>query len=109
MVVMLFNTFKQYTEGMGDTQIPMYITLAGNVLNIGLNYLLIYGKGGFPEWGLYGAGLSTLVSRVVMLIAIVAVTALLPRYRKILERVKGLHWSWREGLMPLCLLYTSPW
>ena len=106
MVVMLFNTFKQYTEGMGDTQIPMYITLAGNVLNIGLNYLLIYGKGGFPEWGLYGAGLSTLVSRVVMLIAIVAVTALLPRYRKILERVKGLHWSWREGLVPLLRLGT---
>lgn len=106
MVVMLFNTFKQYTEGMGDTQIPMYITLAGNVLNIGLNYLLIYGKGGFPEWGLYGAGLSTLVSRVVMLIAIVAVTALLPRYRKILERIKGLHWSWREGLVPLLRLGT---
>lgn len=106
MVVMLFNTFKQYTEGMGDTQIPMYITLAGNVLNIGLNYLLIYGKGGFPEWGLYGAGLSTLVSRVVMLIAIVAVTVLLPRYRKILDRVKGLHWSWREGLVPLLRLGT---
>lgn len=106
MVVMLFNTFKQYTEGMGDTQIPMYITLVGNVLNIGLNYLLIYGKGGFPEWGLYGAGLSTLVSRVVMLIAIVAVTALLPRYRKILERVKSLHWSWREGLVPLLRLGT---
>ena len=106
MVVMLFNTFKQYTEGMGDTQIPMYITLAGNVLNIGLNYLLIYGKGGFPEWGLYGAGLSTLVSRVVMLIAIVAVTVLLPRYRKILERVKSLHWSWREGLVPLLRLGT---
>ena len=106
MVVMLFNTFKQYTEGMGDTQIPMYITLAGNVLNIGLNYLLIYGKGGFPEWGLYGAGLSTLVSRVVMLIAIVAVTALLPRYRKILDRIKSLHWSWREGLVPLLRLGT---
>ena len=106
MVVMLFNTFKQYTEGMGDTQIPMYITLTGNVLNIGFNYLLIYGKGGFPEWGLYGAGLSTLVSRVVMLIAIVAVTALLPRYRKILDRVKSLHWSWREGLVPLLRLGT---
>lgn len=106
MVVMLFNTFKQYTEGMGDTQIPMYITLAGNVLNIGFNYLLIYGKGGFPEWGLYGAGIATLISRVVMLIAIVAVTALLPRYREILERIKGLHWSWREGLVPLLRLGT---
>lgn len=106
MVVMLFNTFKQYTEGMGDTQIPMYITLAGNVLNIGLNYLLIYGKGGFPEWGLYGAGLATLISRIAMLLAIVAVTALLPRYREILERLRRLRWSWREGMAPLLRLGT---
>lgn len=106
MVVMLFNTFKQYTEGMGDTQIPMYITLAGNVLNIGFNYLLIYGKGGFPEWGLYGAGIATLISRIAMLLAIVAVTALLPRYRKILEQVKRLCWSWREGMAPLLRLGT---
>ncbi len=106
MVVMLFNTFKQYTEGMGDTQIPMYITLAGNVLNIGFNYLLIYGKGGFPEWGLYGAGIATLISRIAMLLAIVAATALLPRYRKILEQVKRLCWSWREGMAPLLRLGT---
>lgn len=106
MVVMLFNTFKQYTEGMGDTQIPMYITLAGNVLNIGLNYLLIYGKGGFPEWGLYGAGIATLISRIAMLLAIVAVTALLPRYREILERLRRLCWSWREGMAPLLRLGT---
>ena len=106
MVVMLFNTFKQYTEGMGDTQIPMYITLAGNLINIGLNYLLIYGKGGFPEWGLYGAGIATLVSRVVMLVAIVTATALLPRYRDILERLRSLRLSWREGLAPLLRLGT---
>ena len=106
MVVMLFNTFKQYTEGMGDTQIPMYITLAGNLINIGLNYLLIYGKGGFPEWGLYGAGIATLVSRVVMLVAIVSATALLPRYRDILERLRSLRLSWREGMAPLLRLGT---
>lgn len=106
MVVMLFNTFKQYTEGMGDTQIPMYITLAGNLINIGLNYLLIYGKGGFPEWGLYGAGIATLVSRVVMLVAIVTATALLPRYRDILERLRSLRLSWREGMAPLLRLGT---
>ena len=106
MVVMLFNTFKQYTEGMGDTQIPMYITLAGNLINIGLNYLLLYGKGGFPEWGLYGAGIATLVSRVVMLVAIVTATALLPRYRDILERLRSLRLSWREGMAPLLRLGT---
>ncbi len=106
MVVMLFNTFKQYTEGMGDTQIPMYITLAGNLINIGLNYLLIYGKGGFPEWGLYGAGIATLVSRVVMLVSIVTATALLPRYRDILERLRSLRLSWREGMAPLLRLGT---
>lgn len=41
-----------------------------------------------------------------MLLAIVAVTALLPRYREILERLRCLHWSWREGLVPLLRLGT---
>lgn len=106
MAVMLFNTFKQYTEGMGDTQIPMYITLVGNLLNIFLNYLLIYGHWGLPEWGLYGAGLATLVSRVVMLVAIVAVSALWPRYREVFRSLKQLRLSWRAGWAPLLKLGT---
>lgn len=62
----LFNGFKQFADGIGDTPAGMWIMLAGNGLNIVLNYLFIFGKFGFPEWGLWGAGLATAISRVLM-------------------------------------------
>jgi MATE family multidrug resistance protein len=63
---MLFFSIKQFLEGIGNTKIAMYITIAANVINIIFNYLLIYGKFGFPEMGLNGAGVGTLISRVAM-------------------------------------------
>ena len=66
--VMLFNSFKQFSDGTTDTLTPMYIMLSANVLNIIGNYFLIFGYAGFPELGLTGAGLSTLVSRVLSLL-----------------------------------------
>ena len=60
-----FNTFKQLFDGTTDTKIPMWIMLGGNVFNIVGNYVLIYGKLGFPELGLYGAGISTMTSRIL--------------------------------------------
>ena len=65
---MLFNAFKQFSDGTTDTLTPMYIMLGANVLNIVGNYFLIYGHGGFPELGLTGAGISTLLSRVLTLV-----------------------------------------
>ncbi|MBN1902961.1 MATE family efflux transporter [Candidatus Sumerlaeota bacterium] len=49
----------------GDTQTPMVITVFSNLLNICGNYLLIFGKMGFPALGLYGAGISTAISKAV--------------------------------------------
>lgn len=63
----LFYACKQYLDGIGNTNISMWILLFSNVLNIGLNWLLIFGHYGFPELGLKGAGVSTLVSRIVQL------------------------------------------
>ena len=63
--VCLFNVFAQWSYGTTDTRTPMWIILGGNVLNIIGNYMLIFGHGGAPELGLTGAGISTLVSRVL--------------------------------------------
>lgn len=63
-----FNVFKQFADGITDTRTPMWILIAGNLLNIIGNYLLIYGKCGLPEMGLLGAGISTMLSRIIMLI-----------------------------------------
>lgn len=52
-------------RGMGDTRTPMKVNIMVNVFNIIGNYLLIFGKFGFPELGVYGAALSTSLARGV--------------------------------------------
>jgi len=66
--LVIFQAFKQFSDGMSMTKYPMYATLIGNVINIVLNYLFIFGKFGFPEMGIVGAAIGTLVARVVMVI-----------------------------------------
>lgn len=64
--VLIFQTFRQLSEGLSNTRLAMIIVLSANVLNIALNYILIYGHLGFPVLGLNGAGYATLASRLVM-------------------------------------------
>ncbi|MDL2247586.1 MATE family efflux transporter [Bacteroides sp. OttesenSCG-928-J23] len=71
--IMLFNAFKQFADGITKTQTGMWILLGGNAFNIIGNYVLIYGKFGFPEMGLLGAGISTLVSRILMVVVFVLI------------------------------------
>lgn len=65
----VFAGFKQFTEGLSYTGIAMIITVVANLLNILLNYLLIFGHWGFPEMGLMGAGWASFISRVAMALA----------------------------------------
>lgn len=68
VVVMLFDGYKQYADGTDRAMLAMKIILSSNVLNILLNYVLIFGRFGFPELGLLGAGIATLVALVYALI-----------------------------------------
>ena len=68
--LMVFQTFRQYLEGLSDTFNPMIISIIANLINVGLNYLLIYGKFGFPALELNGAGYASLIARVVMVLLI---------------------------------------
>lgn len=67
-----FVLLKQIGEGLGNTIVAMIATIIANALNVVLNYLLIYGKFGFPELGLLGAGYATLASRITMPLLIYA-------------------------------------
>lgn len=69
----LFNTFAQWSYAINRTRMPMWIILGANALNILGNYLLIYGNWGCPELGLIGAGISTLISRIVCAAVIIAI------------------------------------
>jgi MATE family multidrug resistance protein len=64
--LMIFLAFKQFAEGLSDTQTAMYISIGGNLLNVFLNYLFIYGNWGFKEMGLNGAGWASFIARIFM-------------------------------------------
>ena len=64
--LIIFQGIKQFSDGLSLTKYPMYATIVANIVNVGLNYLLIFGKFGFPEMGIVGAAYGTLVSRVIM-------------------------------------------
>jgi len=93
--VLIFNSFKQFADGITDTKASMWILLIGNTLHIILNYLLIYGKLGLPEMGLMGAGLSTLISRILMALAFAGIFLYSKRYAIYLKgfKLKGFSHS----------------
>ena len=65
--LIIFQAFKQFSDGLSLTKYPMYATILANLLNVAINYVLIFGKFGFPEMGIVGAAIGTLISRFVML------------------------------------------
>lgn len=65
--LIIFQAFKQFSDGLSLTKYPMYATIIANVINVALNYVLIFGKLGMPKMGIVGAAIGTLVSRFVML------------------------------------------
>ena len=75
---LLFTFSKQFLEGLGNTTIAMLITIGCNLLNILLNWVLIFGHWGFEAMGAEGAGWATLIARCLMpvcfLIAMVSKT-----------------------------------
>jgi multidrug resistance protein, MATE family len=70
---LLFQTFRQFSEALSHTRIPMIVTIISNLLNLLLCYILIYGHMGFPAMGLMGAGWATLISRIFMAAAMAGV------------------------------------
>jgi len=64
--LVVFQAFKQFSDGLSMTKYPMYAILLANITNVILNYVLIFGKFGFPELGIVGAAYGTLISRFVM-------------------------------------------
>lgn len=68
--LMLFQTYKQFIEGLSVMKPAMIITLLANIINAVANWVLIFGKFGAPQLGLAGAAWATFSSRVFMALVI---------------------------------------
>src|SRR5699024_7938268 len=66
--MIVFQAFKQFSDGMSMTKYPMYATIVANLVNVVLNYIFIFGKFGAPALGVVGAAIGTLVSRIVLVL-----------------------------------------
>jgi multidrug resistance protein, MATE family len=86
-IILLF-TIKSYFDGFGFTVYGMIVIIFGNAINVFFNWILIYGKLGFPALALDGAGIATLISRICMLIFFIFIAIFTPKLRKIIELPK---------------------
>jgi len=70
LFVMIFQAFKQFSDGLSLTKYPMIATIIANVINIILSYGMVFGKLGFPKMGIYGAAYGTLIARIISVLAL---------------------------------------
>ncbi|MBQ2026614.1 MAG: MATE family efflux transporter [Alistipes sp.] len=96
--VMIYGSFKQFLEGVGNTKAAMIVTIITNLINILLNYIFIFGKCGFEPMGVYGAGLSTLISRILNPILLGGYFVGAKRYREYLSLFSRKAKHWRNSL-----------
>ena len=70
----LFQTYRQFLEGLSIPNPPMIIAVLANLLNLFFNWVFVYGNLGMPQWGLFGSGVSTTISRWIMAITLILFT-----------------------------------
>ncbi len=69
---LLFIAVRQYLQGREIVRPTMWVTFVANAFNVLFNYLLIFGKLGFPALGLIGAGIATSLTRGFLLVVLIA-------------------------------------
>jgi MATE family multidrug resistance protein len=83
--MLIFNTFKQFAEGLGFTKQAMLISIWGNILNVILGIIFVKGLFGVPPMGVKGVGYSTLIDRTIMAIAMGFYVFKSARFKKYLQ------------------------
>ncbi len=78
----IFQVFRQFIEGLGNTKPAMYISIISVFINAAGNWLLIYGNFGFPKLELDGAGLASLATRIFIALSMAVYVVKSPRYKR---------------------------
>ena len=92
---MLFQSFRQFIEGLYYTRPAMYITILANLVNAFGNWVFIYGNLGLPAYGLDGAGYSTFFTRLFMSLVIMIYVMNSPRFRNYEPKFRIRNINWR--------------
>lgn len=67
---MMFQSYKQFVEGLSFTKPPMVILIVANIINVFGNWVFIFGNLGMPRLDLDGAGFATLTTRIFIALII---------------------------------------
>ena len=86
--LMIFQTFKQFAEGLGFTKQAMFVSIWGNVINIVLGVIFVKGMFGITPMGVKGVGLSTLIDRTVMAIVMTIYVLRSPIFKVYIKQFK---------------------
>jgi MATE family multidrug resistance protein len=88
--LIMFQAYKQFADGKSETKYAMWATILANVVNVIVNYFLIFGIWIFPKMGIVGAAIGTVVSRIVMLLFI---HYIMSRKKKFAPYLKNFKWN----------------
>jgi len=100
---LLVMVLKSYLAALERTQVVLWVTVAAVMLNIGVNYLLIFGNGGFPEMGIRGAAIASLITTTASLIALAIYVAWVTPEHTLFVRV------WRPDTEALRDVFRVGW
>lgn len=89
--LIMFQAYKQFADGKSETKYSMWATIIGNIVNVIINYFLIFGIWIFPQMGIVGAAIGTITSRIVMLAYMHYVMVKKPKFHPYFEK-----FSWEE-------------
>ncbi len=101
--LMIFQAFKQFSDGLSRTEIPMYVAIIANLINVFANYVLIYGKFGAPRMEVEGAAVGTFIARVIMAVLLFVLLAINEDLKKYFNNLMSWSWSTIRKLLNLGL------
>jgi MATE family multidrug resistance protein len=99
--LLIYAGVRYFSEGLSVTKPAMFVASGALIINIGANYVLMYGKLGFPQLGAIGTGYATAIVSFFAAVAFVTFTAKFKPFKRfnIFERTKGPEWKYISELI----------
>ena len=100
----LFAPLMSAQVGVGNTKLVMYCNLIGNIINVVLNYALIFGKFGLPRMEMAGAGLATAIGNAIIFLLLLKSVI---RGKNGIDILKKGSWKFKKSVMKPLLNISS--